>query len=175
LKTVDGGRVTVSVADQTGRFWFDAVRLQHEWNANPSFEGGLSSWDASRLGSASGLVSDHVSDGDASVRMSGSGDHVLMQRISMSGGANKRMILSGWNRTRGTSSDGGPVAFIAVFRNADGTSTSSRLELPRSSHDWVYREALVTSAKPFTRLDVYAIFYDQTGASWFDGVRIRNA
>jgi hypothetical protein len=66
------------------------------------------------------------------------------------------------------------VAVLVQFVNTDGTTTYRALQFSRAPHDWTYGEAVVAAAKPFSRVVLYVVFYDQTGTTWLDGIRLRN-
>jgi SpoIID/LytB domain protein len=173
----DFSKATVGLAyDGTaGSAWFDGLRLARTWTVNPSFESDLANWTPTGFSSDDGVVTSYHRDGAKGLLMLGSGKLNVVQSLSVNGGAGGRFLISGWSRTSGTSSSGGAIGLLAGFRNTDGTTSWVTIEMSKTGHQFAYTEELVTAPKNYTRIDVYAVFYDQTGWGVFDGVRIARA
>jgi hypothetical protein len=172
---VDSATVALEVTAQTGTVRFDDVRLFRDFGSNPSFEGTLSPWSTYAFETGDGLVTSTVRDGAGALALTPGGRKGVREYIARSGPAGARYIVSGWNKTVGTSTTGGSISLLVQFINHDGTTTYRSLLFPMTPHDWAYGEAAVVAAKPFDRLIVYATSYDQTGTAWFDAIRLRVA
>jgi stage II sporulation protein D len=168
-------RLTLSTSAQSGTVFFDDVRVTRSWTHNASFESGLTGWSGYGLGSGDGTSQVTARDGATSLRLTGNARTGLVQSVAFGGRAGQRFVLSGWIRTSSTSASGGSIAYVAVFRNTDGSSTWFTLPTIKGTHPWLYGETLLVAPKPFSALGVYAIFYDQSGSAYFDGIRIRSA
>ena len=171
---VDSAWVKVVAAGQTGTLNVDDVELVRDWGVNPSFEGSLSSWSTYSFTTGDGFVSSPVRDGSGALAITAGGRKGALESIAKTGAAGARFIVSGWSKTTGTSANGGPVSILVKFLNTDGTTTYRSLVFATAPHDWTYQEAVVSAAKQFSKVFVYAISYDQTGSTWFDTVRFRS-
>jgi SpoIID/LytB domain protein len=173
-KDLRSAAITLANANPSGSTFFDGVRVARTWTTNPSFEAGLAGWSPYGFRSGDGIVHANTVDGASALVLSGGGRQNARQRVTLSGGAGKRLVVSTWSRTVGTRSSG-RVEIMLTFRNTDGTSTNVIVPLARSPHPWTYLERAVAAPKRFSAIDAYAIFYDQTGTAYFDVVQIRNA
>lgn len=174
-KDVRSAAVTLSSANPSGKTYFDGVRVQRTWVNNPSFESGLTGWSPyAGFSSGDGLVTSPVRDGGSALRLTGAGRQGVIQRLSMTGSAGRRLAVGGWNRTSGVRSAGGPIQILVTFRNSDGTASSAAVAFARNNHGWTYAERVVVAPKRFTAVDVYALFYDQTGTAYFDAIAAWN-
>lgn len=167
--------VTVVFDNQTGTAFFDAIRISKTWTANPSFENGLTGWSSYGFGSGDGVVSAVVREGAGALALTGAGRQGVLQQLSVAGNAGARYVVSGWNRAAGTSGGGGMIGLTVAFRNTDGTTSWVAVPFARTPHEWTYREQVVAAQRRFSRVDVYVVFYDQTGSGTFDGIRLRRA
>ncbi|MGZ7030466.1 MAG: hypothetical protein ACXVIJ_00725, partial [Thermoanaerobaculia bacterium] len=174
-KPFSRARITLGESNQTGTVLFDAVRVTPSWVHNASFEDGATSWSGYGWDAGDGPNTLTASEEDSSLVLSGAGRIGAVQSMSFGGRAGHRFLVSGWVRTSGTSSSGGSIGYLVVLRNSDGTSTGFLLPSIKGTHPWTYGEKLIVAPKPFTRLDLYVVFYDQPGSAYFDGARIRNA
>ena len=162
---------------QTGTAWFDEVRLARAKDTlsdNAGFEAGAatpSSWSLS--GSGARDTTDPFA-GDASLRLQAVTTKSIygVQSVPVSGGAGSRFLLSGWNRTAGTSSARGRVSLIAAVRNSDGTTSFFLVDFARAPHGWIYGQVPFTAPKAFSRIDLYTQIDVQTGSAWFDEVHL---
>jgi len=174
-KVFSSARIDLGVSNQTGVVSFDDVHVARSWDLNSSSEDGLSSWVARGAGTGSGTTTATARDGAVSLELTASSKAWAVQSVAFGGRAGQRFVLSGWISTSGTSTSGGLIGYIAVLRNTDGTSTSVAVPTATSSHPWSYGEATLVATKAFSRVDVYAAFYGQTGKAFFDAPRLRSA
>ncbi|MGH2830582.1 MAG: SpoIID/LytB domain-containing protein, partial [Actinomycetota bacterium] len=139
---------------------------------NPSFEAGWSAWSGTGIRAGDGPATGTVRAGTRSMHLAGGGRKSVVQRLSLTGGGGRRIVIGGWARTVASGAGGGPVSLNLALRNADGTTTWNQLDFGRGPHDWQYAERVVVSAKRFLAADLYASFHDQTGRVYFDGLRV---
>lgn len=139
---------------------------------NGSFEAGWSEWRGSGVKPGDGPAVGTVRAGSRSMHLAAGGRKVVVQSLSVAGGAGRRFVVSGWARTSATSAGGGPVGVNLALHNADGTISWNLVEFARGPHDWAYAERVVTAPKQFVRAELYALFYDQTGHVYFDALRM---
>ncbi|MEH6908907.1 DNRLRE domain-containing protein, partial [Neobacillus drentensis] len=99
----------------------------------------------------------------------------LVQRIPLSGDANTKMTLSGWSYQEGADPAGGDYALQVGINYTDGT-TDWRFanDFSKTMQGWQHLSVEVEPAKDktFQSIDVYLLFYNQTGAAWFDAIRL---
>ena len=174
-KDLRSAAITLGNANPSGSTFFDGIRVARTWTTNPSFEAGLAGWSPYGFRSGDGIVHANTVDGASALVLAGGGRQNARQRVTLSGGAGKRLVVSTWSRTVGTRSSSGRIEIMLTFRNADGTSTNVIVPIARSPHPWTYLERAVAAPKRFSAIDAYAIFYDETGTAYFDAVQIRNA
>lgn len=167
--------VALGYAASGGTTYFDAVRLSKTWTLNPSFESGLAKWTPQGFSNGDGIVTTSVRDAANALELIGSGKQNVSQVLSVGGGAGGRFLVSAFNRASATRSSGGPIELIVGFRNTDHTTSWTTIAFPRGAHPYSYLEALVTAPKRYSRIDVYAAFYDQSGWTTFDDVRLSRA
>jgi len=131
-------------------------------------------WSGSSLASQDRRDGSYAKAGSYSFKITGaSGVYKnLRQRISLSGDASKRFLLSGWSRAESTDPGGGYYGLTAGVRYSDGTTGWFSVPFTKSSHDWQYVERVVVPSKPFSAVDVYLLYYDQAGTAWFDAVQL---
>ena len=172
-KAVRSISVAATFAGQTGRAYFDAIRLRESPLANPSFEQALSGWTSSGLVSGDGATSLEKRDGAASAVIQGaSGTKSISQTFALSGARYERFVLSGWNKASAPSSTGGAVELALTLHRTDGTTSVVSLPLDKSAHDWTRREASFSSGVGFTSATLTASVTNQAGSFWFDDVRV---
>ena len=162
---------------QTGDGWFDGVRLAMApatITTNDGFEDGTAAPTGWALTGAGSRDTTSPLAGAASLKLTGDQTHSVFgtQTLASGGPAGARFVLSGWNRAAGTSATGGPLMIIAAVRNQDGTSSVTPLSFARAAHGWSLGQAVITTTKPYARIDVYARIDRQTGSAWFDNVRL---
>ncbi|MGZ7032591.1 MAG: hypothetical protein ACXVIJ_11520, partial [Thermoanaerobaculia bacterium] len=168
-------RAALTTSGQTGTVWFDDVRVARTWTHNSSFENGTTGWSGYAAGAGTGSTQATAREGASALLLTGKSRTGFVQSIPFGGRAGHRFVLSGWVRTSSTSPTGGLIGYIAAIRNTDGTTTAIQLPAEKGTHPWRYGERLLVATKAFSRVDVYAVFYDQSGTAYFDGVRLRNA
>ena len=161
---------------QTGTAWFDNLRLSPvdgSLSNDPGFENGTTSPTAwSMTGSGARDATTFLFD-SAALRLASSSQAVYaMQHVPVAGTAGRTLLLSGWNRTVGTSAQKGPIYVVAAVRNLDGTTTFISINFARGPHGWTYGQATFTPAKAFGQIDLYARVDNQSGTAWFDGVTL---
>ena len=161
--------ITETVADQTGTFWFDDLRVSRTWTVNPSFENGSSSWSGPGT-----VTSSSASEGLHALSLTGSGFEVEQQPLNLTGNAGRTFIVSGWARTLGTSASGGRIDVTLRVQNADSSVSWYSVPFLRSAHGWMYAEGAFTTVKSFTAVTIQAVMSSQPGTVSFDGIRVRN-
>jgi len=161
--------LTAAVSNQTGSLWFDDLRLVRTWTTNPSFENGLAGWSGTGTEAGGAVV-----DGAHALMLNGSGFNVEQQSLGSGGSAGRTFVVSAWNRSGGTSSTGGRIDVTLRVRNTDGTVSWYSLPFSRAAHRWTFAEQRFTIAKSFTSMTVQAVFENQPGAAYFDGIQVRN-
>jgi len=165
--------VTVSLRNQTGKAWFDDLRLTPQALPNASFESGKpvpSGWRLVRARADDGRDSTLARAGWRSLRLSGRPAQKVaaVRSVAISGATGETWRIGGWSATKGSSVSGGGVQVLAVVHHTDGTRARTVIHFPRSEHPWLYGEAVFTTAAPFGRIDVMVRFMRQTGTAWFD-------
>ena len=90
------------------------------------------------------------------------------------GFGNSSNIVAKGNRNTLSTSKGGFVGLTLGFRNHDGTTSWQSVPFSRDAHDWTFVERAIEAPKSFRRVDVYALFYGQTGWMAFDGITLRS-
>jgi len=166
--------LTATVSDQTGSLLFDDLEIARTWTGNPGFESGLAAWTGVHLGTGDGVVTSPVAEGAHALALTGSEYQVVQQNLGLAGGSGRTFVLSGWNRTSGTSAGGGRIDVTLRIGNADGTVTWFTVPFARAPHGWVYAEGAITTTKAFTSVIVQAVMSGQTGAAYFDRILVRN-
>lgn len=174
-KAFSSAAVAISVSNQAGSFSFDAVRVTRTWVDNGSFESGLRSWTPFGFGDADGPIATVTREGGQGLRLTGGARRGVVQQVTVRGSKGARFVASAWNRNNATTPDRGTIGLIVGFRNADGTTSWVSVPFDRAPHGWVFTERALSAPKPFSRVDVYAVSYNQTGSAYFDGIRFRSA
>ena len=122
--------------NQSGTAWFDDLTFQGtaQIASNASFEldsdgnGIPDHWKGIRLTSQDGQDGSYAKEGGYSFKITGAAGvkKGLRQRISLSGDASERFLLSGWSRAEGPDPDGGYHGLMAMVRYSDGTREGFR-------------------------------------------------
>jgi SpoIID/LytB domain protein len=161
--------------DQTGRAWFDGLRLADTGVANPSFEtGGVTPWQPSGFVSGDGVTTGAVRDGLRSVHLGGrSGTKRLIQRYNAAGAAGQTMTLSAFTKTSGTNASGGQIAVAMAYLNNDGTRSPATLYFGKAAHDWTAMHTAATASKAFKAIEVQIAVSNQSGHVWVDSILVR--
>ena len=118
--------------DQAGTAWFDDLTFQETTQiaSNASYEldndgnGIPDHWKGINLTSQDGQDGSYAKEGSYSFKITGASGvkKCLRQRISLSGDASKRFILSGWSRAESPDPDGGHHGLVAGVHYDDGTT-----------------------------------------------------
>lgn len=138
---------------------------------NGSFESQLAAWSPSGLGSGEGATTAASRDGRWSLVLKG-GSKRVTETVRFAGAGTRRFTLGGWSRADGTNASGGPIALTAGMRYTDGTTGRVHLSFARAPHAWAYDEVSFVASKPLTYLQVTAWVDKQTGAAFFDAIRL---
>lgn len=170
-KVFTGAALYAVFYDQTGRVYFDALRVTDTPLANPSFDMGMSSWTGAGLGAGDGPSVLAFVDGFRSMHFRG-GTKSVTQRVPVAGAPGRMVHVAGWTKGVG-SSDGGFTGLAVAFNNTDGSRTVYTKSATPGEHDWEYVENHVAAIKSFRSIDVTASVSAQTGSVYFDGLRLR--
>jgi len=203
ITNIPAGTVTirVSAAMDTGQgtAYFDALQVEkgnvvsaYNLIENSSFERYSSStdniplqWSASgNLTSADGRDQNITSTdskvyvGNYSFKLTGETgkNKYLAQRLMLSGDSSTKMTLSGWSYQEGANPNGGYYALQLAVNYTDGT-TDWRFgnDFSTTMFGWQHISVKVEPTKAFQSIDVYLYYYNQTGAAWFDAIRLEVA
>jgi hypothetical protein len=128
--------------DQSGTAWFDDLTFQGTTQiaSNASYEvdndgnGIPDHWKGISLTSQDEQDGLYVKEGNYSFKITGTSGAKkrLRQRISLSGDASQRFLLTGWSRVEGPDPDSGYHGLMAVVRYSDGTSDWFRVPFSTS-------------------------------------------
>jgi YD repeat-containing protein len=189
-------RVAVSLEKGSGTAYFDAVQLLKGTHSvistynlveNESFErdsngdsipdnwttsGNLSVNDGMDQNSASS--GDKVYVGAYSFKLTGEANvnKYITQHISMSGDANTPLTLSGWSKQEGADPNGGFYELQVQINHTDGSKEWRSNTFSPTTAGWQHVAAQIRSTEPFESLDVFYLYYNQTGTAWFDAIRL---
>lgn len=188
-------RVAASVNAGTGTAYFDALQLErgtvvsaYNLVENSSFERDANGdgipdyWTTSgNLGPDDRLVQnvapedDNVFVGENAFRLTGQAgvNKYIRQRIPFSGDATTPMTLSGWSKQVGADPNGGYYAIQVAINHTDGTvDWRFANDFDRTKDGWQHAIAEIKPTLPFDSIDVYYLFYNQTGTAYFDAMRL---
>jgi stage II sporulation protein D len=178
-KDVKSAIVYSKVSRQSGRAWFDDLTFApaptvHSLDDNAGFEvGGPAAWKFTSNVAANPVVSTAAS-GAAALRIDGDSTKIAYanQMLPLAGAAGDTFLMSAYNRTVGTSPDGGTVrAWLRVVYE-DGSVAWPTIEFSATPHDWVRAERTWVASKPFVSIEVFAGMTQQSGDAYFDDVRL---
>ncbi|NMD72144.1 RHS repeat protein [Bacillus sp. DNRA2] len=113
--------------------------------------------------------------GTQSIRLTGESgkNKYLAQRVLISGAALTKLTLSGWSYQEGANPVGGSFALQLGINHNDGTvDWQFKNEFSKTMQGWQHLSVEVEPTKSFQSIDVYLIYYNQTGLAWFDGLRL---
>lgn len=147
---------------------------------NPSFEldddlnGIPDNWTPIQFTPGDGRSSDFAQEGAYSLKIIGEVAKYkrVTQRINVSGLAGETLFLSGWNKTIAASGTGGCIDVLVYLNNTDGTRSMYSPRYYKNTHDWLYRSKAITPTKNYSSIDVYVVYYLQTGTAYFDNLRL---
>lgn len=165
------GQVIARFQNQTGRVYFDAIRVSDVWLSNPSFEYGTVGWSRSGLGSSDGPSPNVFKDGYRSMHFGG-GSKSLTQRNTIAGPAGRMYAMSGWTKATGANGQGS-IAIVFTFNYRDGSIGRTTISAPKDDHGWTLLERHIAATKPFSSIDVAIGVWGQSGSIFFDGLRLR--
>lgn len=174
----------------TGTIYFDGIQLEagtvvsaYNLVENSSFErSSINSMPDYWTGSNTLTSSDRTDStekfvGSYSFKITGQSgvNKYIRQRINISGDGNNRFTLSGWSKQTGANVAGGYYALQVAINNTDGTTDwSNANDFSKTRSDWQHLAVEVNPAqnKTFSSIDIYCYYYNQTGAAWFDAIRL---
>jgi YD repeat-containing protein len=113
--------------------------------------------------------------GTQSVKLTGESgkNKYLAQRLLLSGTATTKLTLSGLSYQEGANPAGGNYALQLGINHSDGTvDWQFANDFNKTMQGWQHLTVEVEPTKSFQSIDVYLIYYNQTGAAWFDGIRL---
>ena len=180
----------VTRTPSTGTSWFDAIQLEvgsiesaYNLVENASFEKGGSvpaQWIANFTPvTGEGRVTNFKHAGNASFKINGQAgvNKFIRQRINVSGDQNSRYTLSGWSYADNPNPNGGYYGLQVAINHTDGTvDWSFANDFSKVNHadmGWEHVVAEIKPTKSFSSIDVYYLFYNQTGNAWFDIMRLQ--
>ncbi len=184
-KNYTSARVYVGYCNQTGTGYFDDFKLYKTTYLantllNPSFEiddnadNIPDNWIPSQLVAGDGRSADFAKEGTYSLKIAGDAtkQKQIRQTISISGNAGETLVLTGENKTNGTSGSGGYVGAVLYLTYADATQSSHPMLFNKDTHDWNKRSIAVVAQKNYTSARLYITYYNQTGTAYFDDFKL---
>ena len=132
---------------------------------------GTNVWPA--WGSGFTFVDDQVHEGRSSVRCvgrAGEPGQGVRQQIELNQTEPRPVKIAGWSRSEAVEGAASYRYSLYVdFVFADGESWPMKLAtFDTGTHDWQYRETVVTPPKPLRRASFHAFIREIDGAVWFD-------
>ena len=132
---------------------------------------GSSVWQA--WGSGFTFADDQAHGGRSCVRCVGRADESgqgVRQRIELNQTEPRPIKIAGWSRSDGVSGESNYRYSLYVdLAFADGESWPMKLAVfDTGSHDWQYRETVVTPPKPLRSAAFHAFIRETDGSVWFD-------
>lgn len=189
-------RVSVGLNAGSGTAYFDGVQLEKgtilsAFNIvdNSSFErddntdGIPNNWVSSgNLTANDGIdqynpALNNVYVGNNSFKLAGQSgvNKYIKQHIKFSGNASTPLTLSGWSKQEGADPNGGNYLMQIAINYTDGhTDWSNANDFDKSTSGWQHVAAKVNILpdKQIESIDVYYLYYNQTGTAWFDAMRL---
>jgi len=97
----------------------------------------------------------------------------IKQRIDVSGKAGEKLTLSGWSKQIGADPNEGSYGLQIAVNHADGT-TDWRFanSFDKTKADWQHIAVQINPQQDFSSIDVYLLYYEQTGTAFFDSLRL---
>ncbi|HHW36724.1 MAG TPA: RHS repeat protein [Bacillales bacterium] len=100
----------------------------------------------------------------------------VVQRVLISGDASTKFTLSGWSYQEGADPNGGNYGLQLGINHTDGTiDWRFANDFSKTTFGWQHLSVVVEPAKPFQSIDVYLLYYNQSGSAWFDAMRLETA
>ena len=131
-------------------------------------------WTPYNLKSTDGRSTEEVKDGTYSLKISGANIYKrAVQRINESGSTGDTFVLSGWNKTIGSSTTGLCIDILLYLNKPDGSRVFNSVGgFSKSPHDWTFKSRAITASTDYTSMDVYVVYHTQTGTGYFDGLSL---
>ncbi|AFQ43995.1 RHS repeat domain-containing protein [Desulfosporosinus meridiei] len=165
-----------------GTVYFDGAELvygrvldNYYSNENASLEwGNLENWTMSSLGTGDGKSSEIAKRGSYSLKLNGNtASKNLGQYVEVQGNANDPLTISGWAYSTNPNPSGGYFALDVVLRYNDGTEDVFIQEFDKSrANQWQMLKSTIRAQKAFYQAKVYVLYYNQTGAVYFDNIKL---
>lgn len=169
--------VIVTLTDQQGQLFVDALRLSRTFTTDPSFESASDDWVP--YGDNDGVIAADLTRAREAASgaqlIGGRGRRGISQRVALSSGPGALFYLQGWSRSTNISATGGMAGYIVVFRNTDGTTTNLAFPVSAGTAPWTFMEVPVRSTKRFARIDLYGQLNDRSGVVAYDAIRLVRA
>ncbi len=183
-------RVEVGLnAADTGKAYFDAIQLErgtvvsaYNFVQNSSFEkdsnddGIPDRWSTSgNMSEKDGIDSQSSFVGGNAYKISGEAgkNKYLVQHLNISGDSTTDFTLSGWSKQENIDPNGGNYEVKVKINYSDGeTDWTNANSFDKSKEGWQHVTAEIKPTKAFDSLEVYYSYIDQTGAAWFDAMRL---
>lgn len=87
--------------------------------------------------------------------------------------ANDPLTISGWAYSTGANPSGGYFALDVVLMYTDGTEEVFIREFDKTrANQWQMLKSTIRAQKAFNRAKVYVLYYNQTGATYFDNIKL---
>jgi SpoIID/LytB domain protein len=168
--------MTVSLRDQTGQLYVDAVRLSRTFTRDPSFEAGTGAWVPYGDEGVIAPEASRAREAASGAQLVGApGRRGVYQRVALASGPGALFYLQGWSRSTDVASTGGLAGYVVVFRNTDGTTTNLAFPVATGTSGWTFLEKPVRSTKRFARIDLYVQLNDRSGVVAYDAIRLVRA
>lgn len=186
-------RISVGLNPGTGTAYFDGIQLEkgtvvstYNLIENAGFERADAQgtlplhWEFSNLSANdkldenAGSEDDKVYKGTKSFKITGQAgkNKYIKQRINISGDQNTDLTLSGWAKHEGANPSGGKYTLQVQVNYAGGTSETFANDFSKTDEGWQHVATKVKPTAAFTSIDVYYLYYNQAGTTWFDAMRL---
>jgi len=97
----------------------------------------------------------------------------LKQNIDISGNAGEKLTLSGWSKQIGADSNGGTYGLQVAVNHTDGTTDWRYANsFATTKDDWQHIAVQIEPLQAYSSIDVYLMYYEQTGTAFFDSLRL---
>lgn len=135
--------------------------------------------DSWRKGASSDVsdarTSDEAHDGTYSFRFEGNGTRTetLSQTLRGTWAADTTLYIDGWLKTVGTGRKAYSVYLKVTY--VDNSYTVYRLDFPAGQYDWTFRGGTFRLTNTAKQIAVFAAYPKQTGAAFYDHLRLSDA
>ena len=167
----------------TGRALFDGVSMvygrvldEYYSNENASMEwgSGPDTWTLNNIGTGDGKTTERALRGSSSFKLNGTtASKYLGQYVEVEGTAGMPITFSGWAYASGTNPNGGEFGLRLWIMHTDGTE--ERFDIPFDKtqvNRWQMVKRTVRATKNFNRAKIYGLYFNQTGAAFFDNIKV---